>query len=65
MENGEERINDFEELRKIVEYKDPTPAVTTPVEIHPDDQRELDERLESIARAQAFAVGSLNDVVLR
>ncbi len=65
MENGEERVNDFEELRRIVEFEDSLPVVKTPLEIHPDDQKELDDRLESIARAQVFAVGSLNDVVLR
>ena len=65
MENGEKRTNDFEELRRIVEYKDPSPAIAKSIEIHPDDQKELDERLVGIARAQAFGVGSLNDVVLR
>lgn len=65
MENSEERVNDFEELRRIVEFKDSSPIVKAPLEIHPDDEKELDDRLESIARAQAFAVGSLNDVVLR
>lgn len=60
-----ENTNDFDELRRIVEYTDETPMRTQPVEIHDEDSMELDAKLSSVARAQQEAGLTLSNVVLR
>lgn len=64
-EQNAQSIKKLQELMSFNEHDRAIEASATEVCIFTsEEEQELDQRLESIARAQAFAVGSLQNLVL-
>lgn len=59
------QTNDFDALREIVHHEAQTNEEAAPLRMSDEETRQLEDRLQSIAKAQQEASVALGNVILR